>query len=128
MEVMMLDLFWDIRQQRAIEEVRFTAKNSERTANDTWRHVVRLEERVDRLTLITAALWSLLQRTSGLTDAELQAKVQQIDLTDGRLDGKLRPDVRNCAACGRPMAARHIRCVYCGEDAEHKSAFDPVTG
>jgi len=43
--------------------------------------------------------------------------VRQIDLSDGRLDGKVkRKKLLECGNCGRVMAPRHLRCIYCGVD------------
>jgi len=73
-----------------------------------------LQTDVDKLFLITQALWELLKKEHGYTDEVLQEKVTEIDLSDGKLDGKAqkieRPD---CPSCGRKMG-RHPICLYCG--------------
>jgi hypothetical protein len=52
----------------------------------------------------------------GVSEAEFEAKVREIDLRDGRLDGKLRvatPAPRSCPACGRPNGGTRVACLYC---------------
>ena len=73
-----------------------------------------LKADVERLFMITQALWELLKAEHGYTDETLAKKVLEIDLSDGRLDGKVakkeRPD---CPSCGKKMG-RHPVCMYCG--------------
>ncbi|MCA3006104.1 MAG: hypothetical protein IOD15_12205 [Phycisphaerales bacterium] len=76
--------------------------------------VDELEQRVDRLTLLNAALWELLRDRAKLTEADLVNKVQEIDLRDGRSDGRIRSTPKVCDACGRTISSRHQRCLYCG--------------
>lgn len=84
----------------------------------------RLEDRLDRLILVNMALWSLIREKTGLTEEDLLARVQQIDLADGQRDGKAtRPPVR-CPECDRVMSPRHKRCLYCGTDKLDYTAFD----
>lgn len=69
---------------------------------------------IEKLFMITQALWELLKTEHGYTDEMLANKVTDIDLSDGRLDGKVakkgRPD---CPSCGRRLG-RHPVCIYCG--------------
>jgi hypothetical protein len=122
----MLELFWEFKQQRDIAEARTRANASERTAIDSQRQIRELQERVDRLTLISAAMWDLLQERVGLSEKALMDKIEQIDLTDGKLDGRLRKDAASCTKCNRSIASRHRRCIYCGEERAPTSAFGNV--
>ena len=69
---------------------------------------------VDKLFLITEALWELLKKEHGYTDEHLIKKVAEIDLSGGTLNGKApkreRPD---CPSCGKKMG-RLPTCIYCG--------------
>ncbi|MEO1525014.1 MAG: hypothetical protein AAFX06_06235 [Planctomycetota bacterium] len=78
-----------------------------------------LESDVEKLFLISQALWSLLKEQHGYTDEDLLKRVTEIDLLDGKLDGKLaklpveeRP---TCQACGRKLMGKRQSCMYCGE-------------
>jgi hypothetical protein len=122
----MLELFWEFKQQGDIAEAHSRANASERTALDSQRRIRELQERIDRLTLISAAMWKLLQERVGLSEKTLLDKIEQIDLTDGKLDGRLRKDAVSCPKCNRSIASRHTRCIYCGEERRSLSAFGNV--
>ena len=85
-----------------------------------------LEDRVDRLSLICMAMWSLMRDKTDLTEQELMERVKLIDLMDGSADGKATRTVSKCAACNRPMNPRHQKCIYCGSEKLVESAFDAV--
>jgi ribosomal protein S27AE len=122
----MLGLFWEFHQQSKINEAQRQARQSETSANESRRRIAELEDRVDQLAMITAAMWTLLRRDSGLTDEQLMQQVEAIDLSDGKLDGKVRRESRACPKCHRNVASRHVRCVYCGEPTPTRGAFDRV--
>lgn len=90
-------------------------------ARGTAEHV---EDRLDRLVLVNMALWSLLREKTGLTEQDLMDRVQQVDLSDGQLDGKARKPLAKCPDCDRVMSPRHKRCLYCGAERLDYSAFD----
>ena len=122
----MFDLFWDIRQDVNIAAAHSAAARSESNADRVRTEMRFLKERVDRLTMIAAAMWTLLQKQTGLSDEQLTARVQEIDLSDGRLDGQVRRDVAACGSCHRPIAPRHLRCIYCGAPTANDQPFDAV--
>jgi ribosomal protein S27AE len=95
-----------------------------RAADDARSRVREYESRLDRLTLVCAAMWSLLQEKTGLTEAELLKKVEEIDLSDGVKDGKVRKQAMQCPRCQRTMSSRHARCLYCGAEKLDYVAFD----
>jgi rRNA maturation endonuclease Nob1 len=119
----MIDLLFDLYQQKRINDVEDTAQESGRKATDFQERVRQLEESVARLALVNAALWSLVKDKTGLTDAALTARMRDIDLRDGVEDGKITTTVQNCQKCGRTMAPRHKRCLYCGGERLASSPF-----
>jgi len=96
------------------------ARQAERRARD-------VEARLEKLTLICMAMWSLIQEKTNLTEEELIERVKQIDLLDGKEDGRVTPQVARCSSCGRVMNARHTKCLYCGHEKLVITAFDAVT-
>ena len=69
---------------------------------------------IDKLFLITHALWELLKTEHGYTDEMLAQKVLEMDLADGKLDGKIAKTERpNCSSCGKKLG-RHPACMFCG--------------
>jgi hypothetical protein len=85
-----------------------------------------LEDRVDRLSLICMAMWSLMRDKTDLTEEQLMERVKLIDLMDGEEDGKATRTVMQCTACNRPMNPRHKKCLYCGNQKLIQSAFDAL--
>lgn len=71
---------------------------------------------VERLLMITESLWTILKEQHGFDDNELIRRVAEIDLRDGKLDGKLAKEPpTNCPHCNRPMIKRRPYCMYCGK-------------
>jgi len=122
----MLNLFWDLRQNYEIANARSSADRSSHQAERASDSVRLLEERVNKLALVNMALWTLLKENTNLTDEDLNQRVQDIDLSDGKLDGKVRGGVSDCPQCERTLSQKHNRCLYCGFEPEGKNAFDAV--
>lgn len=97
---------------RAID--RGAGASAERHANDALDRVRQVEGELARLHLVCRAMWELVRERSDLTDDELIARIREVDLSDGKLDGKVRVEVVDCVACGRVVGRRHDRCIYCG--------------
>lgn len=87
----------------------------------------RIGDRLDRLALVCAAMWSILQEQADLTEEDLLARVREIDLRDGQADGKISPQIVRCRQCDRVMSPRHQRCLYCGAEKLEQTAFDGAT-
>jgi hypothetical protein len=83
-----------------------------------------LEGRIDKLLLVCGAMWELLRERTGLTEEDLTAKVQEVDLRDGVQDGKVTKEVLKCVKCGRTLSRRHHCCLYCGARELNPQAFD----
>jgi hypothetical protein len=85
-----------------------------------------LERRLDKLTLISMAMWSFLKEKSKLTEEDLLERVKTIDLMDGSADGKLKRQIAQCPSCNRVMSPRHMKCLYCGGERLNLTGFDDV--
>ena len=123
----MFDLLWDLHQGRRIGEAQDSASHATRKATDFQERVRFLEERVDRVVLLDMALWSLLRERARLSDQDLMARMEQIDLQDGVADGKVtRTGPTTCPQCRRNFSPRHRRCLYCGHEAAAQTPFDAM--
>ena len=71
---------------------------------------------VEKLFMITEALWTILKEKHGCTDAELVQRVQEIDLRDGKLDGKVTKVNPDCPKCSRKLMGKRPVCLYCGAE------------
>ena len=73
-----------------------------------------LEDNIDRLTLITQALWEILQKKVGIEESELTELIEEIDLRDGKLDGKISKTPQKCSKCNQSVSVKTNVCFYCG--------------
>ena len=77
--------------------------------------VQALEARVDRLAMLCEAMWTLLRDNTAFTDEQLLDRITEIDLEDGKLDNQVkRSTAIECHNCGRTIARRMAKCMYCG--------------
>lgn len=109
----MFGFLWDLHQQDSINEVRATTDQVHRDAAYLKGELTDVERRLARLELICAAMHGLIQERSGITDAEIAERVRDLDLRDGKLDGKLRT-TSECGTCGRAISTHCGWCLYCG--------------
>lgn len=73
---------------------------------DATLHTNRIEdvnERVDRLAMIVRAMWALLEE-QGYTAEQLIAKLEELDLADGEIDGKVTQQALDCPSCQSKVA------------------------
>jgi len=80
--------------------------------------VEQLEARLDWTMMVCEAIWSLAREPLGLTDERLKDRITELDLADGKLDGRKRRAPATCGACRRTVSQRFPRCVYCGSAIE----------
>ena len=84
------------------------------------------DERVDQLLLACAAMWELMRERTGVTEADLIARVAEIDARDGVADGRITKKARMCPACAHIVFPKHKKCLYCGVDLPTDSVFKTI--
>lgn len=78
--------------------------------------IQELEDGMERLLLITEALWKLLKEQHGYEDQELIRQIAAIDLRDGKYDHRVAKTApRPCPKCTRTLGKHRSKCLYCGE-------------
>lgn len=102
-------IFLNFRVRQAQAE----ATDAKSRASDLAITIAQLEDKVDYLSVVCAALAELLSEV-GFSESMLMQKIEEIDLRDGRKDGRYNP-TKSCGSCGRTLAARHLTCIYCGQ-------------
>ena len=92
------------------------ATAAEAAAREARTDVELLKHDVNRLLMISEALWVLLKREHGYTDDVLTDLIGKIDLRDGKLDGQgVKDPPRECPSCHKINSATRPFCIYCGK-------------
>jgi hypothetical protein len=107
---------WAAQQQIMAQRTGMAADRASATAEKVQSRVELIQMDVDRLLMITEALWIMLRDEHGYTDEQLIQKVQEIDMRDGRLDGRVARQAAplKCPKCGRVMPVNRPTCMFCG--------------
>jgi hypothetical protein len=76
---------------------------------------------IEKLMMISEALWGILKEKHGYTDSELVRRVEQVDMKDGKLDGKVAKSLpKKCPSCDRTIQGKRSRCLWCGQRVTSK--------
>jgi len=100
-----------IKSTVSIECSRREAQRNHRALEQEIRE---LKQQVERLMLASLAMAEILRDQLGISAEVIEGKIREIDLRDGKLDGKLHPSAKPCGACGRISSPMHATCLYCG--------------
>lgn len=114
---------WDLFQQLQIRSIDSKASEAKIKSRSNEADLLSLEEKLDALSLACHAMWEILQEKHGITNEQLERKIESLDLRDGTLDGKLSNKITNCPDCGRKINERHKNCFYCGADITNGKLF-----
>lgn len=110
-------MLWDLIQQYQIGQL---GQKIDRTNDDMAADAanvtaaVRLNDKVDRLMLLCQAMFELMQQTTGVTEAQLQAKLAEIHQREGLAGGLMTPKGKPCPRCGAIMPPQFGGCQFCG--------------
>lgn len=102
------------RAAHDVTEARFDA-NEAKSEADLLKHDI------DRLMMITEALWTFLKKEHGYSDDKLVQAVGAIDL---RHSGADKDAQEKCPTCGRMVSAHRRLCLYCGNPVP-ENLFEP---
>ena len=107
---------------RSAAASRAATEAGHRAAQEAGRarsEIEELEYEVEKLLMITESLWNILKEQLGYDDEELFRRVHEIDMRDGRLDGKVAASVNPpCPECGRTLIGKRPKCLYCGTEVK----------
>jgi hypothetical protein len=93
-----------------------TAEDARRKASDAEHKTEAIKCDIERLLMITEAFWMLLKQHHGYTDTDLAKLIAEIDLRDGRLDGRVQAGPpQPCPYCGHTLTKKRPFCIYCGK-------------
>ncbi|MDA0991681.1 MAG: hypothetical protein O3A51_13140 [Verrucomicrobia bacterium] len=104
------------QQMARANRAQLAGERASRVASDVRTQNEGIQFDIEKLFMITEALWTLLKEQNGYTDEQLVQMIQDIDLRDGKLDGKVAKSAERptCTGCGRTLIRRQAKCLYCG--------------
>ena len=115
-----MSIFWELSQNRRIGSAESAAAGAGRKAASAKQEIASLRDKCDKLLMVCEALWTILREKHGLNDEDLINRVNDIDLRDGRLDGRVKKNLTaRCPECDRTISQRHPKCIYCGTPIVH---------
>ncbi len=121
---------WDVFQQYQIHRLNktFDAARDVIAQDQAGQQVTldRMDDKVDQLALICRALFELIEERTGLTEQDLVAKITEVDIRDGKADGKMTAQAKPCPSCGSMMSPRFNRCLFCGHKDTSGDPFNTV--
>jgi hypothetical protein len=82
----------------------------------------RIQREIEKLLMITEALWRIVKEEHGYSDELLIQKIQEVDMRDGTLDGRVSKSAERptCPKCGRVIIRNQHACLFCGAPVEQK--------
>ncbi len=110
----MIDFVWNLQQEARIGEAKAEATEAKDEVSRHRERIQELEFSLNRISLASQALWELLRSRLGLTDPELLAKINEVDLRDGVKDQRMTAKLTTCPSCDRTLNTKSSRCIYCG--------------
>lgn len=90
------------------------------------KRVLQLEETLQRLALISQAMYEVLGGGTDVNRQVLATKINEIDRRDGRLDGRYTPEPKACPSCDGMICLKFNRCLFCGHKAYTPNPFDTL--
>ena len=107
-------LFIDLYQQGQINAATSKAEQAKQSTESLQRQIEDLQRKSDALTIACQALWEIVRGQAEINDRVLLKKMEEIDLRDGRADGKISMMFVECRNCGRKSNSIRKGCLYCG--------------
>ena len=102
-------------------ERRKQARETSRSEENNGARIDKLEARLDRLSLITEALWEISSTTMQITDEDLVNLISKVISTrDER-----RTQKAICTNCDMQVPTTMEKCMYCGSELSRTSIKSP---
>lgn len=119
-----MDVFSKLYQGYKSESMAHGGQESRGMAREAERDLAVLQRRVDFLTIASQALWELVRERLEMTDEQILERIQEVDLRDGKADGKISKTVLSCPQCLRNNQSGQDHCIYCGTPLPPAQLFE----
>lgn len=99
-------------------ETRTLLRETHTETDDNSNRIRKLEDKLANLSVVTEALWSLLNKRTKLTNEDLAASIQEVVQTR-----KIREETKlTCIKCKMQNSINHKKCMYCGGELTGQSS------
>jgi hypothetical protein len=111
---------WDSYQDIRTKHVAESIIHRDAKLRDLRECVSQLEgefnSNFDKLTLLCRAMWSLIEENTDLTEEDLESKILELELLEGKLFEESEETVESCPSCNAAIPADMDRCQFCGHE------------
>lgn len=104
---------WDIWQDIKLVESDVQQAQTDGKVDRVQSETVQLQRQIDKMALVSQALFELLKEKTGITDAELRRKIREVDQRDGFEDSKVSGKPLKCPKCGGVVTVGALKCQTC---------------
>lgn len=115
---------WDIWQEMRLNENRRRQDSVERDVRRSDGNLEDLQRQVDKIALVSQALYELLKDRTGITDEDLRRKIRAVDMRDGSEDGSIKASPLRCPKCGGAVTVGAFSCQVCGATVAPKYPYE----
>ena len=99
-------------------ETRTLLRETHTETDDNSNRIRKLEDKLANLSVVTEALWSLLNKRTKLTNEDLAASIQEVVQTR-----KIPEETKlTCIKCKMQNSINHKKCMYCGGELTGQSS------
>lgn len=119
-----MNWLFDIAQEGRIRGAQKEAQKATEKTIDLSSGADTLKRRLDVMALANQALFEILQSRLDISEEEVIMRMAEIDLRDGKKDGKISPRVVSCARCGRKVSTARLRCMFCNESVTEGHIYE----
>lgn len=116
-------MYWELYQFSQIRRNASQAASAQNKAELVVVKIERVEKKLESLALACQALWEIVQDHTNLSEEDLMAKMEEVDLRDGKMDGRITPRAEACGNCNRKTSRRRTHCLYCGHETNAGEVF-----
>ena len=81
-------------------------------AREAQTSVMLVQHDIDRLLMVTEALWLFVKEQHGYSDEDLVKVISEIEMRDSQSPKHVPV---TCPACGRINSGKREMCIYCGK-------------
>ncbi len=111
----LLAIMRDRKISAGIRGAQDLAQEGVRSAERALDEVQLIDERIERIVLTCASMWELTKEKTGLTDADLARKMEEIEvMRRAEIEAAKALPTDRCSGCGGRRWPNRATCAYCG--------------